>query len=63
MTQDEAIHKIISKPKFYIGVMPQSTASNFVISWKKGMVKQKTIESFLQTFGYVLDKPATYKEI
>lgn len=60
MTQSEAIEKIISEPKFYIGKMPQSTASNFVACFKAGMSKQKTIDNFLETFGYVKIKEAEY---
>jgi len=60
MTQDEAIEQIISEPKFYIGRIPQSTASNFVASWRKGMAKQSTIEAFLNKFGYFKIKEAEY---
>lgn len=60
MTQTEAIEKIISEPKFYIGKLPQSSASNFVTSFRKGMAKQKTIDSFLELFGYVKIKEAEY---
>ena len=60
MNQNEAIEKIISEPKFYIGKLPQSTASNFVASYRKGMSKQKTIDEFLQLFGYVRVKDAEY---
>lgn len=63
MTQSEAIEKIISEPKFYIGKMAQSTASNFVASFRKGMSKQSTIDSFLETFGYVKIKDAEYEQI
>lgn len=62
MTQKEAIEKIISEPKYYIGIMPQSTASNFVASWRKGMSKQKTIDEFLMKFGYVKHQEAQYKQ-
>lgn len=57
MTEKEAIEQIISEPKFYIGVMPQSTASNFIASWRKGMSKQKTIDAFLHKFGYSVSTP------
>lgn len=60
MTQKEAIAKIISEPKYYIGIMPQSTASNFIASWRKGMSKQKTIDEFLLKFGYVKRQEAQY---
>lgn len=63
MTQSEAIEKIISEPKFYIGKMAQSTASNFVASFRKGMSKQSTIDKFLQTFGYVKCAEAQYEQI
>lgn len=63
MTQQEAIEKIISEPKFYIGKVPQSTASNFVASFRKGMSKQSTIDSFLETFGYVKIKDAEYEQV
>lgn len=62
MNQSEAIEKIISEPKFYIGKLPQSTASNFVASYRKGMSKQKTIDSFLETFGYVKTSEAQYEQ-
>lgn len=60
MTEQEAIEEIISEPKFYIGKMKQSTASNFVASYRKGMCKQKTINAFLNTFGYVVSKPTEW---
>lgn len=62
MSQDEAIEQIISETKFYIGKMPQSTASNFVASWRKGMSKQKTIDSFLEKFGYVKKQDAQWEK-
>lgn len=62
MTQDEAIEQIISETKFYIGKMPQSTASNFVASYRKGMAKQKTIDSFLEKFGYVKTQEAQWEK-
>lgn len=62
MTKSEAIEKIISEPKWYIGILPQSTASNFVASFRKGMAKQSTIDNFLQLFGYVKIKEAEYEK-
>lgn len=60
MTQSEAINLIISKPKFYAGIMPQSTASGFVTRYKAGIVKQKTIEEFLKKFGFEKVEEAKY---
>lgn len=63
MTLDDAIEAIISEPKYYIGVMPQSTASNFVIRWRAGCVKRSTAESFISKFGYHLCREAEYKKV
>ena len=52
MTEKQAIEQITSECKFYIGVMNQSTASNFLASYRKGMAKKKTINEFLRKFGY-----------
>ena len=60
MNEEEVINKIVSQPKYYIGVMPQSTASNFIASYRKGMSKQKTIDNFIAKFGYVKIKDAEY---
>lgn len=60
MTELEAINEITKEPKFYIGVMPQSTASNFLASYRKGMAKQKTIENFLEIFGYTVIREAEW---
>lgn len=60
MTELEAINEITKEPKFYIGVMPQSTASNFLASYRKGMAKQKTINEFLNKFGYVVVRDAEW---
>lgn len=60
MTENEVIHKIISRPKFYIGVMPQSTASNFVKRWSEGRAKQKTVLAFIEKFGYKKIREAEY---
>lgn len=60
MTENEVINQIISEPKYYIGVMHQSTASNFIASYRKGMSKQKTIDNFISKFGYKKTKEAEY---
>ena len=62
MTKDEAIKEITRNPKWYIGVMPQSTASNFLASYKKGMSKEKTINNFLYKFGYVKTEDEVWEE-
>ncbi len=62
MTEKQAIEAIISEPKYYIGVMPQSTASNFIRRWKKGEAKNATTRKFLKKFGYVVATELTYKK-
>lgn len=63
MTIDEVIQEIISEPKYYIGVLPQSTAANFIRNYKAGKAKQKTILAFIGKFGYELESPAVYKKV
>lgn len=63
MEEEEVIRKITSEHKFYVGKLKQSTASLFLSRWKKGKAKRSTVLSFMRKFGYVLDKPATYKKI
>lgn len=63
MTEEEVINKIISEHKFYVNVMPQSTASNFIKRWKQGKAKHKTVLMFMKKFGYVKEKEASYKKV
>lgn len=63
MTEQEAIEEITSELKWYIGVMPQSTASNFIQSYRKGMAKKKTIDKFLNKFGYKLKQEEQWEKI
>jgi hypothetical protein len=63
MTEVQAIEKIISVPKYYIGIMPQSTASLFIKRWRVGNAKQKTIRAFILKFGFEIESESktTYK--
>lgn len=63
MTPDEAIKEITSKLKWYAGEIPQSTASNFLQSYRKGMAKKKTIDKFLRKFGYELKQEEQWEKI
>lgn len=60
MTENEAIHHIISQPKYYVGIMSQSQAASFVRSWRGGSAKRETIEAFLNKFGFVKTREAEY---
>jgi len=62
MTKDKAIKEITRNPKWYIGVIPQSTASNFLASYRKGMSKEKTINNFLSKFGYIKTEDEVWEE-
>ena len=62
MSKDEVIKEITKNHKWYIGVMPQSTASNFLASYRKGMSKEKTINSFLSKFGYELKTESQWEK-
>lgn len=63
MTIQQAIEEITSTPKYYVGVMPQSTASTIVRRYKKGTVKKKTLNEFLTAFGYELKQPEQWRKI
>lgn len=63
MTEKEAIEEITSELKWYIGVMPQSTASNFLQSYRRGMAKKKTINKFLRKFGYEIKQEEQWEKI
>lgn len=61
MTIKEAIKEITSKPKYYIGIMPQSTASAIIKRHREGTVKKKTLDKFLEAFGYELEGEEQWK--
>ena len=63
MEEKEVIERIISEHKFYVGVMPQSSASLFIKRYREGKLRHKTIVEFMKKFGYVLSDPAKYKKI
>jgi len=63
MTETEVINEITKEPKWYLGVLEQSTASNFIQSYRKGMSKQKTIDAFIQKFGYKCVTEKTYVKL
>jgi len=63
MTELEVINEITKEPKWYLGILEQSTASNFIQSYRKGMSKQKTIDSFIAKFGYEVVNDKSYKKV
>ena len=60
MNQTEVFNKITSKHKWYVGHYSQGYASQLVDRFKAKQLKQKTIDEFLQLFGYVKVKEAEY---
>lgn len=54
MTTDKVIKEIKKDNKFYIGKMPHSTAFSILNRYKNGTLKFKTLERFLNKFGYKL---------
>lgn len=60
MNEEEVIKDITSKPKYYIGIINQGTASNFIKRWRQGKVKQKSFEKFIAKFGYEIKNETTY---
>lgn len=62
MTKEECFKEITSTHKWYIGVYSQGYASQLVQRFNSGLLKQSTIEAFLNKFGYVKAQEATYKK-
>jgi len=60
MTEKEVFNKITSEHKWYIGHYSQGYASQLVSRYNNGQLKQSTIDSFLETFGYYKIKDAEY---
>ena len=60
MTEKEVFNKITSEHKWYVGKISQGYASQFVARFKAKQLKQSTIDSFLETFGYVRTSEAQY---
>ena len=52
MTKKEAVSSIICELKWYVGVYSQGYASQFVQRFKAGQLKEKTVDAFLEKFGY-----------
>jgi len=53
MAPKEIIEKETSRLKWYVHYgIEQSTASNFLQSFRKGMAKKKTIDKYLKKMGY-----------
>lgn len=62
MTEQEVFNKITSEHKWYVGYYSQGYASQLVARYKSNQLKQKTIDSFLETFGYVKSAEAQYEQ-
>ena len=63
MNEKEAMDQVTSTVKFYVGIIPQSTASNFLKRYRQGKTKQSTVVNFLKKFGYIVDQKITYRKI
>lgn len=61
MNQTELFNKIVSEHKWYVGKFSQPYASQLVARFKAGQLKQKTIDEFLQLFGYEKTTEAQYE--
>ena len=61
MNKEELLNIITSQPKYYAGIYEQSHASQIVRSIRAGICKQSTEEAFFGAFGFMVDKPQTWK--
>lgn len=62
MNQQEAFNKITSEHKWYVGKFSQGYASQFIQRFNAGLLKQKTIDNFLEMFGYYKVKEAEWNK-
>jgi len=62
MNQTEVFNKITSEHKWYVGFYSQGYASQLIARFKAGQLKQKTIDDFLQFFGYYKVEEAKYSQ-
>ena len=53
MSNEEVINEIISEPKYYIGVINQSTASRTIKRFRDGTITLNKLNEFIAKFGYV----------
>ena len=63
LTLEEVINQITSEHKYYVGVMPQSTAANFVKRFREGKAKRKTAIEFIARFGYEVAQEELYEKV
>lgn len=62
VTLQEAIKEIISTPKWYAGKMKQSTASMTIKAILNGSAKPKTVKSFMDLFGFEVEKELMWRK-
>lgn len=60
MTKKEVLIKITSEHKWYVGHYSQGYASQLIQKFELGLLKQKTIDSLFNKFGYFESKDAEY---
>lgn len=60
MNKEQAFKEITSTHKWYIGKYSQGYASQLIQRFNSGQLKDKTIDAFLNKFGYFKIKEAEY---
>lgn len=63
MTTDELFNLITSKPKWYIGYCPQTTASMIKARYKEETLSTKKIEAIFEHFGYTKSVQEQWEEM
>lgn len=62
MTKEDCVNEIVSEHKWYVGFCTQGYASQFVQRFKAGQLKDKTVNAFLEKFGYKLVKQEEWEK-
>lgn len=62
MTKEEMINKVTSRPKWYLGLMKQQTASAMIKRFKNGSLSEKNFNSLVKMIGYQQVSPAQFEE-
>ena len=62
MTTSEAIKKIQSEHKFYLGKYPRQTAYSIIDRYRKGTITLNKLKEFMGKYGYVMTNEGHWQQ-
>lgn len=62
MTEKEVFKEITSELKWYIGYCSQPYASQLIVRFNNGNLKQETIHNLFKHFGYIIQSDIVWKK-